>query len=57
MVFTFGAEVHALHVERPVPQRDLLQYDAKAVHVALPGAFWGMAVVYQELRSRPELLC
>lgn len=46
-LFTFGAEVHALHIERSVPQGYFLQYDAKAVHIPLLSAFRRMAVVYE----------
>lgn len=55
-VFTFRAEVHALHIERAIPQSYFLQYDAKAVHVALLSSLRRMAVVYKQLRSCPKLL-
>lgn len=45
LVFTFGAEVHALHIERSIPQSYFLQYDAEAVHVTLLGSLRRMAVV------------
>lgn len=56
VVFTFGAEVHALHIERSIPQSYFLQYYAKTVHITLLSPLRRMAVVYEQLRSRPELL-
>lgn len=55
-MFTFGAEVHALHIERSIPQGYFLQDDAKTVHIALLSPLRRMAVVYEQLRSRPQLL-
>lgn len=56
VVFTFGAEVHALHIERSIPQSYFLQYYAKTVHITLLSPLRRMVVVYEQLRSRPELL-
>lgn len=55
-MFTFGAEVHAFHIERAIPQGYFLQYDAKTVHITLLCPLRRMAVVYEQLRSRPKLL-
>lgn len=56
LLFTFGAEVHALHVERAIPQGYFLQYDAKTVHIPLLGPLRRVAVVQELLRGRPQLL-